>query len=85
LRANTALSWRLETVRYASPQIWGEVLSSQAATAKLSFNFIPDIAPIASIYNAPLVMEVNPSLPFKTGLLGGDGRCREQRKHQRQR
>jgi tripartite-type tricarboxylate transporter receptor subunit TctC len=33
---------------------------------KLSFNFIRDIAPIASIYNAPLVMEVNPSLPYKT-------------------
>jgi tripartite-type tricarboxylate transporter receptor subunit TctC len=33
---------------------------------KLSFNFIRDVAPIASIYNAPLVMEVNPSLPFKT-------------------
>jgi tripartite-type tricarboxylate transporter receptor subunit TctC len=33
---------------------------------KLSFNFIRDIAPIATIYNAPLVMEVNPSLPFKT-------------------
>jgi tripartite-type tricarboxylate transporter receptor subunit TctC len=33
---------------------------------KLSFNFIRDIAPIATIYDAPLVMEVNPSLPFKT-------------------
>jgi tripartite-type tricarboxylate transporter receptor subunit TctC len=33
---------------------------------KLSFNFSRDIAPIATIYNAPLVMEVNPSLPFKT-------------------
>jgi tripartite-type tricarboxylate transporter receptor subunit TctC len=33
---------------------------------KLSFNFTRDIAPIATIYNAPLVMEVNPSLPFKT-------------------
>src|SRR5450432_2431585 len=33
---------------------------------KLSFNFIRDVAPIASIYNAPLVMEANPSLPFKT-------------------
>jgi tripartite-type tricarboxylate transporter receptor subunit TctC len=33
---------------------------------KLNFNFVRDTAPIASIYNAPLVMEVNPSLPFKT-------------------
>jgi tripartite-type tricarboxylate transporter receptor subunit TctC len=33
---------------------------------KLSFNFIRDVAPIATVYNAPLIMEVNPSLPFKT-------------------
>ena len=33
---------------------------------KLNFNFIRDIVPIASIYSAPLVMEVNPSVPVKT-------------------
>src|SRR5258708_3919764 len=32
----------------------------------LGFNFMRDLAPIATIYSAPLVMEVNPSLPFKT-------------------
>jgi tripartite-type tricarboxylate transporter receptor subunit TctC len=33
---------------------------------KLNFNFIRDIAPVASIVRAPLVMEVNPSFPSKT-------------------
>ena len=33
---------------------------------KLSFNFIRDIAPVASISRVPLVMEVNPSVPAKT-------------------
>jgi tripartite-type tricarboxylate transporter receptor subunit TctC len=33
---------------------------------KLNFNFIRDIAPIASIHREPHVMEVNPSVPVKT-------------------
>jgi tripartite-type tricarboxylate transporter receptor subunit TctC len=33
---------------------------------KLSFNFIQDIAPVASINRTPAVMEVNPSVPAKT-------------------
>src|SRR5215813_9394300 len=33
---------------------------------KLSFNFIRDIAPIASIARSPFVMEVHPSVPTKT-------------------
>jgi len=33
---------------------------------KLSFNFIRDIAPVASIIRQPLIMLVNPSLPVKT-------------------
>ena len=33
---------------------------------KLNFNFIRDIAPVAGIMRAPLVMEVNPSVPAKT-------------------
>jgi tripartite-type tricarboxylate transporter receptor subunit TctC len=33
---------------------------------KLNFNFIHDIAPVASIMHVPLVMEVNPSFPAKT-------------------
>jgi tripartite-type tricarboxylate transporter receptor subunit TctC len=32
----------------------------------LSFNFIRDIAPVASIASIPLVMEVNPAVPAKT-------------------
>jgi tripartite-type tricarboxylate transporter receptor subunit TctC len=34
--------------------------------AKLKFNFIRDIAPVASIVRVPNVMEVNPSFPAKT-------------------
>jgi tripartite-type tricarboxylate transporter receptor subunit TctC len=34
--------------------------------ANLNFNFIHDIAPVASITRGPLVMEVHPSVPAKT-------------------
>src|SRR5262245_42195629 len=33
---------------------------------KLNYNFIQDIAPVASIYRVPQVMEINPSFPAKT-------------------
>ena len=33
---------------------------------KLNFNFIRDIAPVASIDLVPIVMEINPSVPAKT-------------------
>ena len=33
---------------------------------KLNFNFIRDIAPVASIIRVPIVMVVNPSVPAKT-------------------
>jgi tripartite-type tricarboxylate transporter receptor subunit TctC len=33
---------------------------------KLSFDFVRDIAPVAGVFDAPLVMEVNPSVPAKT-------------------
>jgi tripartite-type tricarboxylate transporter receptor subunit TctC len=33
---------------------------------RLNFNFIQDIAPVASMVRGPLVMEVNPSVPAKT-------------------
>jgi tripartite-type tricarboxylate transporter receptor subunit TctC len=33
---------------------------------KLNYNFLRDIAPVASIVRVPLVMEVNPSLPVKS-------------------
>src|SRR5262245_14967557 len=32
---------------------------------KLSYNFIRDVAPVASVYRVPQVMEVNPSFPAK--------------------
>jgi tripartite-type tricarboxylate transporter receptor subunit TctC len=33
---------------------------------KLSFNFSRDIAPVASLFRAPSILEVNPSVPAKT-------------------
>jgi tripartite-type tricarboxylate transporter receptor subunit TctC len=46
------------------------VTSTNATNAtffeKLNFNFIRDIAPVASIDRQPLVMEVNPTFPAKT-------------------
>jgi tripartite-type tricarboxylate transporter receptor subunit TctC len=33
---------------------------------KLNFNFVSDIAPVASVVRTPLVMVVNPSFPAKT-------------------
>jgi tripartite-type tricarboxylate transporter receptor subunit TctC len=33
---------------------------------RLSFNFVRDVAPVAIIADAPLVMEVHPSIPAKT-------------------
>jgi tripartite-type tricarboxylate transporter receptor subunit TctC len=46
------------------------VASSNASNAtlydKLSFNFIRDIAPVASIMRAPFVMQVHPSFPAKS-------------------
>src|SRR5262245_54889095 len=46
------------------------VSSANAANAalynKLSFNFIRDIAPVASIISAPYVVAVNPTVPAKT-------------------
>ena len=35
---------------------------------KLNFNFVRDIAPIASFIRAPLVMVVNPSFPAQTEI-----------------
>src|SRR5262245_9182947 len=48
--------------------VW--VLSGNAINAtlydKLSFNFLRDIAPVASIIRAPYVMALNPTVPAKT-------------------
>jgi tripartite-type tricarboxylate transporter receptor subunit TctC len=47
-----------------------QVISANAINAtlydKLNFNFIRDIAPVASITLTPHIMEVNPSFPAKT-------------------
>jgi tripartite-type tricarboxylate transporter receptor subunit TctC len=61
-----------EAVVKAAPDGYTLYLSSSpnaiSATLydNLNFNFIRDIAPVASISISPLVMEVNPSVPAKT-------------------
>jgi tripartite-type tricarboxylate transporter receptor subunit TctC len=41
-------------------------VANAALYDKLNFNFISDIAPVASIIRAPYVMAVNPTVPAKT-------------------
>ncbi|MGA2565942.1 MAG: tripartite tricarboxylate transporter substrate binding protein [Pseudolabrys sp.] len=61
-----------ETVVRAAPDGYTllSISSPNAINASLyqhlNYNFIRDIAPVASIMRVPLVMEVNPSLPVKT-------------------
>jgi tripartite-type tricarboxylate transporter receptor subunit TctC len=61
-----------EAVAHASPDGYTLLLSGSqdAATAtlyeKLNYNFIRDIAPVASIASGPLVLVVDPSFPAKT-------------------
>src|SRR6201984_237124 len=60
-----------EAVARASPDGYTLLLvtSANAVNAtmfKLNFDFIRDIAPVASIVRVPLVMEVHPSVPAKT-------------------
>ena len=61
-----------ETVVRAAPDGYTllSVSSPNAINAtlykNLNFNFIRDIAPVASIMRVPLVMELNPSVPVKT-------------------
>lgn len=61
-----------EAVANAPPDGYTFLLSTSAnainATLydKLNYNFIRDFAPVASIVDAPHVMEVNPSFPAKT-------------------
>ena len=61
-----------EAVVRASPDGYTLLQVSSASTVnatlfeKLNFNFIRDIAPVASIAHLPFVLAVNPSLPAKT-------------------
>jgi tripartite-type tricarboxylate transporter receptor subunit TctC len=61
-----------ESVARASPDGYTLIVigSPHAINAtlydKLTFNFVRDIAPVASIDRVPFVMEVNPSFPAKT-------------------
>ena len=61
-----------EVVVRASPDGYTLLLASTSHAINatiydnLSFNFIRDIVPVASITRMPLVMEVNPSFPAKT-------------------
>jgi tripartite-type tricarboxylate transporter receptor subunit TctC len=61
-----------EAVAKAPPDGYALLLMSSASAVNatlydnLDFNFIRDIAPVASIVDAPYVMVVNPSVPAKT-------------------
>jgi tripartite-type tricarboxylate transporter receptor subunit TctC len=62
----------IEAVVHAAPDGYTLLLIPASVTVnatlfeKLNFNFIRDIAPVASISRVPLVMEVNLSVPAKT-------------------
>ena len=61
-----------EAVARATPDGYTLLLIGGANTInatlfdKLSFDFLRDIAPIASVFETPLVVEVNPSVPVNT-------------------
>src|SRR5262245_34380631 len=51
---------------YTLLQVLAVNTSNNAVYGTLNFNFIRDIAPIASIIRVPQVLEVNPSIPVST-------------------
>src|SRR5262249_8184295 len=61
-----------EAVARAAPDGYTLLLIGGANTInatlfdKLTFDFLQDIAPIASVFETPLVVEVNPSVPVRT-------------------
>jgi tripartite-type tricarboxylate transporter receptor subunit TctC len=70
-RAGASSNIAAEAVVRASPDGYTLLLITTANTVnttmfKLGFNFIRDIAPVASIVRVPFVMEVHPSVPAKT-------------------
>jgi tripartite-type tricarboxylate transporter receptor subunit TctC len=70
-RAGATGNIATEAVVRASPDGYTLLLITPANTIntkmlKLNFDFIHDIAPVASIVRAPFVMEVHPSVPTKT-------------------
>ena len=71
-RPGAATNIATEAVAKATPDGYTllQVSSSNAGNAtlydRLNFNFIRDIAPIASMIRTPLVMEVHPSIPAKS-------------------
>ena len=52
---------------HAAPGQPGQRASTPRSTSKLQFNFIRDIAPVASITRVTNVMEVNPNVPGQDG------------------
>ena len=61
-----------EAVAHSAPDGYTILLINSQNTinaalfAKLNFDFVHDIAPIALVHRVPLVMEVNPAFPAKT-------------------
>jgi len=70
-RSGASSNIAAEAVVRASPDGYTLLLITTANAVnttlfKLNFNFIRDIAPVASIVRVPFVMEVHPSVPAKT-------------------